>query len=304
MAGPDVIFIGFPKTGSGWLYNALKKHKDVSITNAKEISYFSILNNPEVYSSEFKYWNTPHWNARQRKNFFKNRIKSYFTGNYQMSLSKSISWDFKYLFGQKNDDWYLSLFNSKKINLEVYAAMPEDQVAKLFQLCPKAKIVFVLRNPLDRFWSQFKMYLYRNQLSDNLENIDYEIFDKYFTSDNINRFNPELIIKKWTKYYPQEQFYYTYFESFIQEREKFLINVFDFINIDKSNIKEIIKNNNQARNKTKSKVFPKRVQYKLASLLENQFKDCLNLKGPYPIKWDEECQNILAKEKGNFNESK
>ena len=107
---PDFMYVGFPKTGSTWLYEILQELPEFSLPPEKEIHYFD--RNPKYPSSNF-----------YSKSYVFNRIInpkwSYLafgqtTVNFIKFNSSRAKFYFKLYFKTYNDNWYLSLFNGSK----------------------------------------------------------------------------------------------------------------------------------------------------------------------------------------------
>ena len=79
-------------------------------------------------------------------------------------LDTKSRWLIRYLFFPRNDRWYGTLFSDDP-NLLVgevtpsYAILDADVVAHMATLMPRAKIIYILRNPVDRSWSDAAMTL-------------------------------------------------------------------------------------------------------------------------------------------------
>jgi hypothetical protein len=127
---------------------------------------------------------------------------------------------------------------------------------RAFKLVPKAKIIVMLRNPVDRAYSHYKME-YRNS-NENLsfENaIDQESnringeFEKMLNNENNSGVNyphrayvkcGEYLeqIKRWTKFYPNEQILIIKSEDFFDNPEKTTNQVFKFLDLPPFKLKE------------------------------------------------------------------
>ena len=72
------------------------------------------------------------------------------------------SWYTKYYLGREDDTWYASLFDENRVSGEItpsYVFMDEEKVAGLRARFPHLKIIIMLRDPVERTWSQLKMNL-------------------------------------------------------------------------------------------------------------------------------------------------
>ena len=89
----------------------------------------------------------------------------------------------RYSFIDYSDSWYHSLFELEHgITSDItpaYSMINEEDVAHMHATCPDSKIVFMIRNPIDRAWS---MYRFREKLGGKLDLNDLNAFIDYVES--------------------------------------------------------------------------------------------------------------------------
>lgn len=118
MIKPNLFIVGAPKSGSSFLYEKLKDHPDLFFPKTKELNFFS-------------------YNILKSKSYY----KDYKVGN----LKKYIK-----LFNEGQDLQY-------RVDSSVsYFAYPEI-ANKLLDFNPKAKIIIILRDPVERAFSHYLM---------------------------------------------------------------------------------------------------------------------------------------------------
>jgi len=154
---PDFIGIGAQRAGTTWLWKNLEVHPGISLPPLKEIHYFS---RSEKYLS-------PNLPDNIIKRFTNERSFWWKTQLEQVIKKKGFRkkmWFFKYAFGSYNDRWYCDLFSDKKegqISGEIspaYSTLDVDDIKRVHSLVPDAKLIYIMRNPIDRTWSHFKLY--------------------------------------------------------------------------------------------------------------------------------------------------
>ena len=159
--GPDFICIGAPKSGTTWLYQNLNKHPSIWLPPVKELHYFDALFPLNRYADIKS-------NPKGLFGLFKRHSRRIILrGFYQALRRKSVKelvWVYRYFSGRPSDDWYLSLFKQPEGILTGdlttdYCALSEEAVVKVKSLLPDTKIIFLMRNPVDRAWSHTKMLL-------------------------------------------------------------------------------------------------------------------------------------------------
>ena len=213
MAYPNFLGIGAQKSASTWLHSCLKRHPDVYLPPMKEIHYFDGTNIPKRSKRQFR-------RIVRRRNF------------------GTLWWLFKYAYGRpKNDAWYGSLFprNGYKAVGEItpgYSALGDEQVRHVGSLMPDARIIFVMRNPVDRVWSAVRWHfgtVKRRPLETLTEEEMLEFVDREST---VRRTSYLDTMETWERHYPREQILYGYFEDIRENPEHFLKSICDFLSIE------------------------------------------------------------------------
>ena len=165
----DFVCPGFPKGGTTWLYERLSELPEFSMTPQKEIHWFD---RSSKYQSSKNLENT----------IFKNRVKDRLKTKWLIKAISHTAMKFlrfdiqgvkfyrKWYFSNFNNEWYLSLFNyGSGITGDItptYCLLDDTDVEEMSSVLPKGiKLIFVLRNPVDRAWSHFRMSMRkRNKL--------------------------------------------------------------------------------------------------------------------------------------------
>jgi len=136
---------------------------------------------------------------------------------------------------KKGINWYLNKFKDKsKIHGEIssgYIYLEEHRIRYIKKLFPKLKIIFFIRNPIERLISEFN-------------------FQRVYKKKPINKFN--LFIKKkveedrlylskhilkFRKFFPLENFYLVDFEKIKKNPEMVINEILFFLNVKNPNIK-------------------------------------------------------------------
>ena len=153
---PDFIGIGAQKAGTCWLRNNLGRHPGVWIPPLHELHYFD----RSLPDSHF-----PSPLALERAANDSWRSKALSEVQQQMARGELAQAAFSALNHCVNhdDDWYRMLFAFAPPSSVVgeitprYAICGEAEIAHMQAIAPKAKLIFLLRHPVDRFWSQCQM---------------------------------------------------------------------------------------------------------------------------------------------------
>jgi len=159
-AGPDFICVGAQKAGTRWLFDQLAFHPGLWMPPIKELHYFN-------QSKRF---------LRFARPLHENAVRSLRSTNRRRSraaerplVEEDIGWleARMWLHGQPLDlDLYARLFNPKGGRLSgdicpPYAILAAESAKAVRERFPAARIVYLVRDPIDRLWSQYCMILRR-----------------------------------------------------------------------------------------------------------------------------------------------
>lgn len=300
---PDFLCIGAQKAGTSWLHKNLNKHPDIGLPPIKELQYFiareqalkhslpARLLNPELigrhYRGSLKRWRKPAFTQLLKVQLAKGDIQG---------ATRSVH-DFLYF---SNDDLYSAVFRlmPKKVVGEIapeYGVLSDDSIRHIHTIMPDLKIIFIIRNPIDRVWSSTRMNLSR----ENRE------FSTFTDTDFIASFNQRAsrkrsdyleIIKNWQKYFPKERFLVCFFDDLAKNPQGFINNIYDFLGVDKTleSLKPIsAKPDNSYATAYKDKLSTDLKKY-LADMYYPQLKNLSNTFGHHATEWLRSADQILA----------
>lgn len=228
---PDYLCIGAQKAASTWLYVQMSKHPRIWVPQVKELNYFN-----NISSTLFKRVFSKHWRDKNWRILLKQKVLSpLFKGKlYEI---KHFKWYFKYFFLPRSFRWYISLFpgNPDKLKGEfsvTYSVLGDHAIAQIAKLLPEAKIIYILRNPILRTWSQAKMDLgkHKGYILDELPD---EEFYKYFDNPFVKPYSDYVrTLGLFKKYYSSQQIFIGFFDEIMEKPALFLEKLFTFLGLD------------------------------------------------------------------------
>jgi len=204
-------------------------------------------------------------------------------------------WLFHYYFGACDDDWYLSLFKggTGKLKGEItpaYSILDVEDVARVRRLCPEAKIILILRNPIDRAWSQVCFEWTKGTFEDvdDLEKIK-AFIERPFQS---LRGNYPRTIRIWTSCFPEEQIFIGFFDDLVRNTQHFMSSVVEFLGgkAEKLNLRTL----HRKQNVSKKMDPPREIKYYLAKKYHTDIKTLNAMLGGYCATWLEQTEKILT----------
>ena len=147
------ICIGATKSATTWLHQRLGQQKDVYRLPLKEIRYFGGPRLPTLMGRSLRD------QKRRLPRIIGHRAKRL----HQTAARRDLAWLLYYAFGPRTDGWYRTLTRHPEGTLvgdssPQYAIIPDADIAHAAALLPNAKILYLLRNPLDRHVSHVAMH--------------------------------------------------------------------------------------------------------------------------------------------------
>ena len=153
---PDFLGIGAQKAGTTWLDANLRRHPDIWMPWIKELQYFN-----ELYIPGHRAWTARHRTERAQRAL---------RGHLNATFAKGRDPDLHLLhgiaevgIGPISDAWYGRIFahaGHDQICGEItpeYGLLPRAGIAHLRRLNPNARIILLLRDPIERNWSHIRM---------------------------------------------------------------------------------------------------------------------------------------------------
>ena len=232
---PDFIGIGAQKAGTTWLSHNLQIHPQIWMPSLKEIHYFDEKLNdppnllPRLYEKLFGRRIVDRRWRRQVRNRMPRHLKS---------LSKEdLLWDLKYYAGKPGDEWYQSLFEPGKGKVvgEItpsYSMLEPETIAHVHNLAPQAKIVFLMRNPVERAWSQVVMRFGKKGGIDAAT--ERQLRRNFESEGSRSRTNYLQTLENWAAFYPEEQIFVGFLEDIHYFPTELLLRLFEFLGVDAS----------------------------------------------------------------------
>lgn len=132
-------------------------------------------------------------------------------------------WDLKY---EKGIDWYRQLFPSVpgRVQGEItpaYAMLGRDRVRQVRESFPDIRLVYLMRNPIERAWSSALMALSRSEMELE-EASDQWFIDHFRSAGSLKRGDYEACLRTWLSCFPAEQLMLARFERIIEEPRQLL----------------------------------------------------------------------------------
>ncbi len=194
---PNLFIIGAPKCGTTSLFWYLGEHPDIFVPNNKEPNFF-------IYDSLVK--NVAHTTKLRR-------------------AVKSLD-DYLNLYIEAHNEKYV-------MDGSIFTYFFEDGLKKLKALSPDYKAVFLLRNPVERFISHYKMCVNLGEIKKPID----VFMDDPFAGMGVNMLELGLYsreIKKTYEILKPERIHIILLDDMKKDVEKVLMALYDFLGIERA----------------------------------------------------------------------
>jgi len=227
---PDFIGIGAQKAGTTWLHRNLQAHPEIHMPR-KEVHYFDrkINDHSGVVSRLIgRSRDAEQW-RRQVRQIPKQLAKK--------PSFQELRWNFRYYMRPYDDRWYAQIFEPKKgkVSGEItpaYSVLKKERIAHVHRLMPETKLIFFMRNPIERVWSHTVMSFDKVEKGSATAVSDKELLRKIERDSSWKLSNYIRTLENWGSFYPEERIFVGFLEDVHFFPEELLRRLFDFIEVE------------------------------------------------------------------------
>ena len=294
---PDFIGIGAARSGTTWVARQLAQHSDIWLPRIKELHYFSrslkydgpsYLNDSSLVKRVFS----------SEEHFQKYRYHLYRAIGSNLirpSLDK-LRWDCLYFFGQPSDDWYASLFATadNRIAGEItpqYSVLQVDDIKAIKKLNPDCKILFMMRDPVERAWSLLRYHDQRFTPGLTKSSINQLIKAAHHPA-KLAQSDYRTILNNWFAVYSREEIFIGYYDQIVESPDKLVRNLFDFLNLDHDTVSE---KPNSKVNQSFDKSMPELFRIAMSDYYYEPIQSLSQQYGGHYTKWLKQYDRVLKR---------
>ena len=224
---PHFLGIGVPKAGTTWLYENLRQHPQIWLPPVKEIHYFERPKYPYLLDL---------FHVDSQKRFLLHRwLKPALSDSRQHP--RRLNWHLRFFLLPRSWRWYGSLFKPDVGQLAgditpTYCTLPGAAIAHVARFMPEAKLILILRDPVERIWSHAAMY-FRRYGQNGIENANQAEVEAFLRRLDVRaRGDYDGMIGRWRAYYPTEQLFIGQYEDLSADPTQFFHTICNFLNIE------------------------------------------------------------------------
>jgi len=194
--------IGAQKAGTTWLYAMLARHGEIDFPGPREHAFWDTARHPNITApgpKEHHFWNT---------------------------LSAC---DPAAIAG------YMSRFDDpNRFQGELtpaYALLSRERIAAIREVAPRIRLIFLIRNPIERAWSSALMALTRAEMMRD-EASDQWFIDHFHSAGSLARGDYAATLRAWRSVFPSEQLHIELYDSIVHEPRALLSRVAQHIGVN------------------------------------------------------------------------
>ena len=211
--GPDFLVIGAQRAGTTWLHRVLRQHPALWLPPVKELHYFDRLDIKRTILS-----------PKERRRVGLKRLASL------------DPWLINYWFRTRDDDWYASLFRGAQAKgliageiTPAYATLGEDMLRRIQRMNDKMKLIFVMRDPVDRAWSAVNNAAKKGAA--DASTVEKSI-ERARESGAVARSAYADTIKRLEAVFPASQIHYCFFDDLRDRPKALTADVLSFLGVE------------------------------------------------------------------------
>jgi hypothetical protein len=151
-------------------------------------------------------------------------------------LEVSPRWLARFLLRRRTDAWYASLFRPQPGQLAgevtpVYDRLGEDVVARIHQRIPGLKVLFFMRDPIDRIWPEAALNL-RKHAAPTVARQEVAMTRRIRERPNFHKSSDYLgNLARWERVFPPEQIFVGFFDQLVEAPGSLLLDVLRFLGV-------------------------------------------------------------------------
>lgn len=225
---PDFLVIGAQKSATTWLDQNLRAHPQIWLPPEKEIHYFDLPRIPFVFCLFAPKRSERHWVQKRLQRAYRKAKAN----------PQHATWYLRSYLAPRTDRWYAALFAPAAGQLagEVapqYAPLSDNKIAKIYRLLPASKIIYLLRNPIERMWSQVAMYHGEKFGYRGVETVpEHQILQFIRNPKHLAHSQYLANLQRWEQHYAPEKMFIGFHDEIRDTPEQLLKAIFRFLDVD------------------------------------------------------------------------
>jgi hypothetical protein len=226
---PGFLCIGAQKAGTTWLHDNLSRQPGVWLPPVKELHF---LDHPKPHLVKRLFDQRSH-HKRARANFWSALKRSASEGG----SASELAYAGRLAFARRDWCWYESLFpaDGSLISGEVcpgYARLSAEVIEAIVARNPRIRIIYLLRDPIDRAWSALAMHFRKKRGTSIIERPPGEIIARLKSPKFKAHSGYSANVERWLGRVPGEQIYFGFFDRIRQSPHDYFAEILRFLGVE------------------------------------------------------------------------
>jgi hypothetical protein len=150
---------------------------------------------------------------------------------------QDLRWNFRYYMRPYDDRWYAQIFESKKEKVSgeitpAYSVLKQERIAHVHRLMPETKLIFFMRNPIERVWSHTVMSFDKVEKGSATAVSDKELLRKIERDSSWKLSDYMRTLENWGSFYPEERIFVGFLEDVHFFPEELLRRLYEFLEVE------------------------------------------------------------------------
>ncbi|MEM0966666.1 MAG: sulfotransferase [Verrucomicrobiota bacterium] len=277
---PEFICIGAMKAGTSWLFRRLREHPEFSLPPVKEMHYFD---RSSSYPSLNTLAETKLLSRLWMRDYIRTGAKAVF-GSLKSRNVRLAKWWMLYYFHNFSDKWYIKLYEMQPgITGDItpgYSILNREDVERIQKVAPRAKLIFLIRNPIERAWSHYR---FTEKLGGSIELDNLAGFKAFIDSSRQSLRSDYLrTIDLYLEVFDSSQLILGFYDAIQDQPEALLSGILDHIGAKNTAEHGRV---SQVVNRSREVEIPESYRKYLESKYYGELKELSNRYGSYASKW-------------------
>jgi hypothetical protein len=290
---PTFLGIGAPRAGTTWLHANLKKHPEIWLTPVKEIHYFDSRQRGDLRGNFYR----RHLRKRAKRYI---TLETYRERWADGTLFSQLAWDIRFFVPPRTNRWYPRIFRPApgQIAGEItpaYSILKPESVAEIRDINPDLKIIYMLRDPVERSWSSAISELARRRGRSSDEITEKQLRRHFQRRAHILRTNYVRTYEAWEGVFGRDQIFVGFLDEIQQDPGALLMRLYRFLGVSAGEEHVppgLARKVNSSREY--SKAIPEDVRIHLAELYLPQLQELSERFGEPATSWLRRAEDSLA----------
>lgn len=270
--GPDFICIGLQKAATGWLHDQLRAHTGFAMPPIKELHYFD-RRFPELGNAS---------------NVIRHRRRSARLGTHNARDAAFLDAAFAAFTEPAAKASYAAIF-APAGDLRTgdvtpgYSTLSRGTIRTMADWLPDTRIVLLVRDPIDRFWSAVSMLWRRGAISDEVLNDPVHLRSLLATPRINGRSFPTEIAERWREAFGAERFGFFFFDDIASRPAETLAAILSFVGAAGGEL-QIASDYNRKATRRKAEMSPA-IEETLTDCFRDELSRCRAMFGGHAVQW-------------------